>query len=666
MCGIIGYVGFKQVMPILLNGLRSQEYRGYDSAGIVLLEDNQLRLIRSKGKIKTLEEKIGDNYGEATFGIGHTRWATHGEPSEANAHPHLDCKKQLAMIHNGIIENYLELRQDLLAKGHKFCSETDTEVLPHLLENYYQGDLKSAFMRMVKDLRGAYAMVAMSKLEPRKLMVARKESPLVIGIGDGEYFVASDMAALIEYTRDIIVLQNGDIAEITEQGVVVYHDDQPVERQILHIDWDKQAAQKGGYPHFMLKEIMEQPQALRQAMNGRITLDRNDITLDGLDLPADYWHSINKITLVACGTAYHAGMIGKSIMEKLLRQPVEVDVASEFRYRDPLIDDKTLVIVISQSGETADTLQALRNSKQQGAKTIAICNVVASSITNEADHVLYTYAGPEIAVASTKAYITQLMVLYLLTLFIAKKQDKIADNLYLEYIRALAELPDGVQTILDTKSEQIKGMADTFCTLNDQCSSLLRESYAYMLKKTKPQAIRRPDIAKLAEKPYDHTANVFNYIERLTEEICAHKPAFFIGRGLDYGVALEGALKLKEISYIHAEAYAAGELKHGTIALIVPQLPIVALCTQSHVIEKMISNIAELNARKAHVLGIAFEGLAHIEEVCAEVLYLPKTLDDLAPILAVIPLQLLAYYASVARNCDVDQPRNLAKSVTVE
>ena len=611
MCGIIGYVGQKQAMPILINALLSMEYRGYDSAGVALIEQGKLRLVRAPGKMPNLLKKIGDAYGQATVGIGHTRWATHGVPSEANAHPHIDCRGEIAILHNGIIENYLELKERLQAQGHIFRSDTDTEVLPHLLEHYYEGDLGVAMQKVVAELRGAYAMVAICRHDPRKLVAARQDSPLIVGLGEGEYFFASDMAALVEHTREMMVLQNGDVAEISDEGVTVYHNGHKVGRKIIHVDWDKEMAQKSGYPHFMIKEIYEQGEALRRVLSGRATPGAAVINLEELDISGEYLHGINKIAIVACGTAYHAGLVGKYTLEKLLRLPVEVDVASEFRYRDPLVNSQTLVIVISQSGETADTLAALRESKKRGAKVVAVCNVLASSIALEADHVLFTYAGPEIAVASTKAYSTQLMVLYMLAIYLAARLGMVEAEEQKRLIDELCALPDKVQQILN-------GLEQSILALTERMFPAGRQE------------------------------------------------AFFIGRGLDNYVAMEGALKLKEISYVHAEAYAAGELKHGTIALIVPDMPVLALCTQQPLVEKMISNIRELQARGAYVTGIAFEGVEQVTQVCQETVLLPATIDLLAPVLSVVPLQMLAYYTACSRECDVDQPRNLAKSVTVE
>ncbi|MDO4581894.1 MAG: glutamine--fructose-6-phosphate transaminase (isomerizing) [Bacillota bacterium] len=608
MCGIIGYVGPRQVMPILLEGLKAQEYRGYDSAGIAVLEDDAIRLIRSKGKIAVLEKKIGSAYGSATIGIGHTRWATHGSPTDTNSHPHLDCKNEIAVVHNGIIENYLELRNWLLKKGHVFASQTDTEVLPHLLEEFYDGDLLAAMMQTVSKLHGSYATVALCKHDPQKLVAARRDNPLIIGLGDGEYYFASDMAALIEYTREMLILQNGDIAEMTPDGVRVFNDGAEVERQIQHISWSKKAAQKGGYKHFMLKEIHEQPWALGQTLKGRIAADEKAVELKELEFSPEYLRSIDKVVMVACGTAYHAGLVGKAIMEKLLRLPVDVEIASEFQHKEPIIDQRTLAVVISQSGETIDSLYAMRECRERGAKIIAICNVLDSTIAREADYVLYTWAGPEIAVASTKAYITQLMLLYMLTFYLAEQLGKMSGEQLQPLISQLYRLPEKVEQTITQLEAPIKRIARGMKTWED---------------------------------------------------------AFFIGRGLDYAVSLEGALKLKEISYIHAEAYAAGELKHGTIALIVPDVPVMAICTQREPMPRMISNIVELQARGAFVVGVTWADQKDVIKVSDKALLLPEVDELLAPILTVVPLQLLAYYAAVAKKCNVDQPRNLAKSVTV-
>ena len=608
MCGIIGYIGPRLAVPVLLEGLKAQEYRGYDSAGVAVLENDEIRLIRSQGKIAMLEERIGGEVGTATIGIGHTRWATHGRPSDINSHPHLDCKNEIAMVHNGIIENFVELREWLIERGHVFASQTDTEVLPHLMEHYYNGDLVEAMTQTISRLHGSYATVALCKHEPRKLVAARRDNPLIIGLGEGEYFFASDMAALIQYTRDVLILQNGDIALVTEDGVTIYNNGQQIQREVHHIDWDKTAAQKSGYEHFMLKEINEQPWALGQTLKGRISGDAATVDLKELDFSPEFLRGIKNIAIVACGTAYHAGLVGKNIMEKMLRLPVEVDVASEFQTRDPLVDRHTLSIIISQSGETLDTLIALRECRKRGSKIVAICNVVDSTIAREADYVLYTWAGPEIAVASTKAYITQLMVIYMLTFYLAQHMGKADDKELRPLISQLYRVPEAAQQAIEMNDARAKDLA-----------------------------------------------------QRMKEQ----NSAFFIGRGMDHCVALEGALKLKEISYIHAEAYAAGELKHGTIALIEKDVVVLALTTQSALQAKMISNIQELQSRDAFVIGVTMEGNEAVGKVCDTTLFLPQIDERLAPILSVIPMQLFAYYCAVVKDCNVDQPRNLAKSVTV-
>ncbi len=609
MCGITGYVGPRIVMPILLEGLKAQEYRGYDSAGIAVLEKGSIKLTRTKGKIADLEAKVGGEYGTATCGIGHTRWATHGKPTDTNSHPHLDCKGEIAVVHNGVVENYLELRDELTRKGHVFHSQTDTEVLPHLIEDFYDkgGDLLEAVMNATAQIDGYYAMAVLSAKDPDRLICARLDNPLIIGVGEGEYFLASDMAALVEYTHNMLILENGDIADITPKGVKVYNNGKPVERKISVIDWDKASAQKGGYEHFMLKEIHEQPWALSQTLKGRLA--GNDIVFKEFDGNTDKrLANIDNIALIACGTAYHAGLVGRHAMEKLLKLPVQTEVASEFQTRDMMLNDRSLAVIISQSGETYDTILAMRKCQKMGAFTLAICNVLDSTIAREADAVLYTYAGPEIAVASTKAYTTQLAVLYMLTFYIAKLQNKISDSDMKLYTNEIAKLPELVENTIHELESKIFQISLDFGPWED---------------------------------------------------------AFFIGRGLDASVAMEGALKLKEISYIHAEAYAAGELKHGTIALIVPDVPVLALCTQSELIPKMISNIEELGARKAYIIGVCFAGRKDVGRACKVVLNIPPVNELLAPVLANIPQQLLAYYVAVVKETNVDQPRNLAKSVTV-
>jgi len=607
MCGIVGYIGKKAAVPVLVDGLKKLEYRGYDSAGVAVLETQGIKVCKSVGKLAALEKKLGTAFSNATIGIGHTRWATHGRPSDINAHPHSDCSGDFAVVHNGIIENYLELKEWLISRGHQILSETDTEVLPHLVEHFYMGDLAEAVRLVITKVHGSFALAAISKNDPQHLVVARKDSPLVIGLGEGEFFVASDIPAFLNYTRQTYILSDGEIAIIDRDGVRVSDfQGNTVQKEIFEVKWDAVAAEKGGYEHFMLKEIYEQPRALRDTIGGR--LNDNGVILQEVDLTAEEVASISKIFIVACGTAWHAGLVGKTLIERWAQIPVEVDIASEFRYRSPLIDEHTLVVVISQSGETADTLAALREAQRQDARVVAVTNVVSSSVGREADDVIYTWAGPEIAVASTKAYITQLEGMVLLALFLAEARGTLSLEQISEIITALKEIPAQAQEVLDQASI-IRDLAQTFSEVDD---------------------------------------------------------VFFIGRSLDWAVAMEGSLKLKEISYIHAEAYAAGELKHGTLALITDKTPVIAIATQMEVYDKTVSNIQEVKARDAWVLGITFRGNTDLAKSVDQVVYIPETLAELSPLLTVIPLQLLAYYASVARGCDVDKPRNLAKSVTVE
>lgn len=610
MCGIVGYIGPQPAVPILLDGLKRLEYRGYDSAGIAIYNGNGIEVYKRAGKLAALGEIINGKHDLARIGIGHTRWATHGRPTDYNAHPHLDCRGRIAVVHNGIIENYLELRRWLTAEGHVFRSETDTEVLPHLLEHYYRGDLVAAVLQAIQHLHGSYALVALAADEPHRLVGVRQDSPLVIGLGEGENFLASDIPALLRHTRRTHILADGEIAVAEAAAVeVLNRSGQKIEKPVFHVQWEAQQAEKNGYPHFMLKEIHEQPRALKDTLSGRIDDAAGRVMLDHeLGWSAEDIKNIRRIFITACGTACHAGLVGRYVIEKLARIPVEVDIASEFRYRDPLITPEDLVIVISQSGETADSLAALREAKRRGVKVLAVTNVVDSSIAREADHVLYTWAGPEIAVASTKAYVTQLLVMYLLAIYLAEKRGTLPPSLSAELVPELRLLSSKAQAVLDASGE----------------------------------------------------------VEEFARRYYRVEDAFFIGRGLDYPVAMEGSLKLKEISYIHAEAYAAGELKHGTLALIVEGVPVIALATQEDLLEKMISNIKEVKAREATVLGLAMEGNEAIKEVADQVIFIPRTHPLLAPVLAIIPLQLLAYYMAVARGCDVDQPRNLAKSVTVE
>ncbi len=612
MCGIVGYTGKKEACAVIIDGLKKLEYRGYDSAGVALQKNGRLVIAKGAGSVADLEAKLGDQFKAVTVGIGHTRWATHGRPTDENAHPHSSCNDEIALVHNGIIENYRSLRQWLIdEKGHKFHSETDTEVLAHLVEEYYAGDLLAAVRMSLAMVEGSYGLVVLSSHEPGRIICARQDSPLIIGLGEGENLVASDIPALLAHTRRTIILEDGELASITAQKVDIYNADGClIEREVFTVTWDIEAAEKGGYDHFMLKEIMEQPAAVKETMRQRIDTTTGKVNLSELDFTAKELSSLEKIHIVACGTAYHAGLLGKAVIEKLAGIPVEVDVASEFRYRQPLLKEKQLVIVISQSGETADTLAALRLARQKGLKVLAITNVVGSSVSREADQVLYTWAGPEIAVASTKAYLTQLVALYLVALYLGETRGSIEPELAAEIVSGLKSLPGHLKTILSEES----------------LSSL---------------------------RPYcDHLAK--------------WESAFFVGRNLDYPVALEGALKLKEISYIHAEAYPAGELKHGPLALIVRGIPVIAIATQKAVLDKTLSNIHEVNARDGAVFAITQEGFEDVARQVDSVFYLPSINDILAPVLSVVPTQLIAYYTALARGCSIDKPRNLAKSVTVE
>lgn len=609
MCGIVGYIGPKSVVPVLLDGLKKLEYRGYDSAGVAVVENNKLLVVKSVGKIVKLEDKIQAYTPEGNVGIGHTRWATHGRPSDINSHPHKDCSGKIAVVHNGIIENYIELKEWLESEGHKFVSETDTEVIPHLIEHLYKDSIEQAVRDAIKKLEGSYAMAVLSKAEPGKIVAARKDSPLIVGLGDGEYFLASDIPATLSYTRDNYIINDGELVVITVDGVKVTDSEgNEVKKEVFHVKWDAVAAEKGGYPHFMLKEIYEQPKAIRETFSGRLSADNKQVILNELNMTAEDIKSLRNVFIVACGTAYHAGMVGKYVIEDLARIPVTVDIASEFRYRNPIINKGDLVIVISQSGETADTLAALRESQKAGARVLAVTNVVSSSVAREADDVIYTWAGPEIAVASTKAYSTQLIAMFLLGIHFAQVREAIDADYAERLIKGMKELPQQVETIL----EEMAGLEE-FLKKYAQCQN-----------------------------------------------------TFFLGRGLDYAVAMEGCLKLKEISYMHAEAYAAGELKHGTLALIEDDVPVVALATQLDLYDKMVSNIKEVKARDAQVIGVTYKGNKELQKVVDHVMYIPETDRVLAPVLTVVPLQLLAYHIAVARGCDVDKPRNLAKSVTVE
>lgn len=609
MCGIVGYVGAAQATPFLIEGLTKLEYRGYDSAGIAVFDGEKINVEKSVGRLNALEEKIKNNLPTGTVGIGHTRWATHGRPSDRNSHPHTDCTGDFVVVHNGIIENYLHLKEDLIEKGHVFTSETDTEVVAHLMEELYDGNFEETVRKVLKKIEGSYSLVFMSRRDPDRLICTKQDNPLVIGLGEGENFIASDIPAIIARTRKTYIVSDGEIAVVKADSVwITNREGVPITKKVFEVNWDAEAAEKGGYEHFMIKEIYEQSKAVRETMSARISKDDTAIVMDELKWNKEFLKSIRKIFIVACGTAYHAGFVGKYYIEKLARIPVEVDIASEFRYRSPIIDDRTLTIVISQSGETSDTLAALKEAKRLGSKTLAVTNVVGSSIAREADQVVYTWAGPEIAVASTKAYTTQLIMMFMLSLYMSEIKETIEKDYTKHLISALRQVPGQIHEILEDV-EPIKTFA---------------QKYGF------------------------------------------NEDVFFIGRSLDYAVALEGSLKLKEISYIHAEAYAAGELKHGTLALIIEGVPVIALATQESVYEKTLSNIKEVKARDAVVIGIALANDNQIEKYVDHIIKVPTTDELLAPLLAVVPLQLLAYYAAITRGCDVDKPRNLAKSVTVE
>ncbi len=609
MCGIVGYIGNGDSQKILIEGLKKLEYRGYDSAGIAVWTGKGLEVSKSKGRLAVLESKLGASPLRGSAGIGHTRWATHGKPSDENSHPHTDHSMKFSVVHNGIIENYLELKDALQAKGHRFTSETDTEVIAHLTAECYRGDVVQAVREAVGQMRGAYALAVLSEYEPDKLVAVRLASPLIIGVGKGENFIGSDIPAILEYTRNVYILNDGEMAVVTKNSVeLMTLEGNLISREMFHVDWDIVTAEKAGYDHFMLKEIHDQPAAFRDTMSSRIGSDGKHIELNELSLSKEDIRRIERIHIVACGTAYHAGLVGKHAIEKLARIPVEAELASEYRYRSPIITPNTLVIVVSQSGETADTLAALREAKRCGARVLAITNVVGSTVAREADDVIATWAGPEIAVASTKAYTSQLIAFYLFAIYVAEVRDR----------RPAAER---------------EAMISALKRLPEQVEQLLRQSEA---------------------------------VRAAAEQIVAHDNLFYIGRGLDYFAALEGSLKLKEISYIHSEAYAAGELKHGTLALIQEGIPVIALATQDDLFDKTVSNIREVTARGAYVLGIANEGDSELQKSVDFCIAIPRTLPIFTAALSAIPLQLLAYYAALARGNDVDKPRNLAKSVTVE
>ena len=608
MCGIVGYLGKRQATEVLIDGLSKLEYRGYDSAGVAVNTGNELAIRKFKGRLAILAEDLQKDPIDGHLGIGHTRWATHGEPSDVNSHPHFNMDRTIAVVHNGIIENYLELRAELEAEGVKFLSQTDTEIAAHMVSKYYEGNLLDAVYKATSRFRGAYALGVVCADNANELVAVRKDSPLVVGLGEDENMIASDIPAILKYTRNVYFLENGEFVHILGDKVTVLNENKEVvEKEVSEITWDVEAASKGGFDSFMAKEIYEQPKGVEDTLmrrldeNGRIKLDDIKITKEDLD-------KINKVYIVACGTAYHAGLVGKYAIEKFAKIPVIADIASEFRYSDPFVDENTLIIIVSQSGETADTLAALRDAKAKGARVLSITNVVGSSIARESDDIFYTWAGPEIAVASTKAYTTQLTAFYMIALNLAMTKGSITEEEYFDGIEQLKKIPAQVEKVLE-------------------CNEL---------------------------------------VGQIAEEIKEANDIFYLGRGVDYSLAMEGALKIKEISYVHAEAFAAGELKHGSIALIDKGTPVVAIATQSQLFEKMVSNMQEVRARGARVIAITQEGNTEVEKSADRVIYIPKVDDMFAIITAVVPMQLLAYHASNIRGLDVDKPRNLAKSVTVE
>lgn len=608
MCGIVGYVGNKGAKSFLIDGLSKLEYRGYDSAGIAVLDGTSVSLVKQKGRLSNLEGALKIQSSEGTIGIGHTRWATHGEPSDRNSHPHKSSKGDIAVVHNGIIENYLELRKWLISEGYEFFSETDTEVVPNLIHYYYEGNLFEAVVKATKKLEGSYALGVVCGDEQDKLIAVRKDSPLIVGLGDGENFIASDIPAVIKYTRDVYLLDDNEFVVMDRNGVsILSANGERIDKNIYKVTWSEDAAEKGGYDSFMLKEIHEQPKAIKDTISSRVSMEKG-VFFDDFKLSKQDLDNVDRVFIVACGTAYHAGLMGKTLIERMAKIPVEVDIASEFRYRNPLVTEKSLVIIVSQSGETADTLAALRDCNRIGARTLAITNVVGSTISREANDVIYTMAGPEIAVASTKAYTTQVVVMHLLALYFGRIKGTLEETEEKEIVRALLILPDRIEKLLEEK-ENIEG------------------------------------IARLLAKEED---------------------LFFLGRGMDYALALEGSLKLKEISYIHCEAYAGGELKHGTIALIEPGTKVIGLFTQGDLKDKMVSNMVEVKARGANIIGLGYHGEELDKSVFDYEIRIPQISDIVAPVLAVVALQLLAYYTAKEKGCDIDKPRNLAKSVTVE
>jgi glutamine---fructose-6-phosphate transaminase (isomerizing) len=620
VCGIVGYIGPKKVVPLILDGLRRLEYRGYDSAGIAVVSQNgKMEIRRASGKLPNLEESIRNNPIDGIYGLGHTRWATHGRPTEENAHPHRDCKGEIVVVHNGIVENYVELKQELEKEGHKFVTQTDTEIVAHLVEKYMDGGpLEDAVRKSVKRLSGNYALVILSTKDPRKIVAARSGPPVLVGLGKDEYFVASDIPGILAHTRDMFFLNDGDIAVLTPKGVQVSDiEANPVQPQIHHVTWDPITAEKGGFKHFMLKEIFEQPRAIRDTMLGRISQETGQVFLDEMEISEQEFRNFRNVKIVACGTSWHAGLAGKFMIERLAGVPVEVDYGSEFRYRNPIVDDRTLVICMSQSGETADTLAAQREAKQKGAKTLAICNVVGSMVTREAAGTILTHAGPEIGVASTKAFTSQLTALMLISLHLGQLHEKLSPEVTKKLMQEFTRIPQKLEMILQGDHDGI--------------------------------------------------------YEALARQFFRYTDFLYLARGIHYPIALEGALKLKEISYIHAEGYPAGEMKHGPNALIDENLPVVVLATRDEFdsdsmtrYEKSVSNIQEVKARDGIVISIVTEGDHLARKASDHVIEIPPAPELMAPILEIVPLQLLAYHIAVRLGCDVDQPRNLAKSVTVE
>ncbi|MCF8008364.1 MAG: glutamine--fructose-6-phosphate transaminase (isomerizing) [Halanaerobiales bacterium] len=608
MCGIVGYVGDKKAAPILYDGLKKLEYRGYDSSGIAVNDGFKIDIVKKKGKLDQLEGSLKKNTNGGTVGIGHTRWATHGKPSDLNSHPHCDCSKDFVVVHNGIIENFQKIKKRLKESGHNFKSETDTEVIAHLIEDNYDNNLLKALKATVNELDGSYSLTILSKYEPDKIFVVRKDSPLIIGVGEKENYIASDIPAFLSKTKDFYILEDNELAVVSSGKIEIYNDSLDlIKKELYHVDWDPEMAEKQGYEHYMLKEINEQPDAVRRLMSKRVT--PGGINLDELNLDSEFLKNLKQIHIVACGTAYHSGLIGKYLMEELLNIHIEVDVASEYRYRNVLIKEDDLVIVVSQSGETSDTLASLRMAKKHGAKILAFTNSRGSSIAREADHVLLLKAGLEISVASTKAYLNMVVAFYIFSLYLAEKQNKI-------------------------ETKRLNKLSNDLIRLPDLLEQVIKDSESLMKERAK------------------------QYVKK--------QNAFFIGRHTDYTLALEGALKLKEISYIHAEAYPAGELKHGTLALIEKGVPVVALGTRKFIFEKTLSNITEIKARGGDVTAIVYKGAEGIEKVVDHVIYIPQIDDLFGGVLAAIPLQLLAYNTAYLKGCDIDQPRNLAKSVTVE